>query len=715
MKAKHIREGIGGLLRPKSTGDILRSYRDMDVFDKYKTICYNLYREQPTHVPMQEWPLIMKIHSVLKNARWFKERFRVTAIAEMVAVDDIKKRFLRFKIYKKQQTSFPTKIGTRLSTGLFVTNVDQLVEERVTLIHRTIMPMTSHEIENPDATASSYESFIKTFEEILDNGLNESISNLLKPKPKEYIVQLLKGLKPKEMLMKSIEFGHLEGVKHAFKNMAILKNRYINDAFSFACRKGRLDMVKFMVSKGVDPRAEMDQAFRFASMEGHLNVVKFLVDQGANIHVYKDEAFNAASKNNHLDVVKFLVDQGTYGEQVLKQECTMGRLKTVKILVDKGIDIHAVNGQSLRWASSYGHLDVVKFLVSKGADIHAVNDQSLRWASANGYLDVVKFLVSQGANVHANDDEALKKYGQPFMARFLKKHASINESIASLLKGKSEDDIIKDMDADEIWELFQENTEQKWLIGAALDRGYVPCEWDIELAISDEYPRDITKRMILMSDGDLPIGSVFHSMDRIEETDEWEIVTGSWEDFDFLFDESSKRAASSVLSGDAYDFFIYSIDDIYIDDDFGSGFKENYDFLRDFAIEEADEKEVEEHLRGTPTFSDILNVADAYELDLTLTEIKFAFAEAQAVADEYEAFKDIMQALKTYLEIEDVSDEYLWKGDNLRIRVGVDKVIEILDAVFGVEKHLDYIVPTYGWNGTITEDTFFDALINRIE
>jgi hypothetical protein len=55
-------------------------------------------------------------------------------------------------------------------------------------------------------------------------------------------------------------------------------------------------------------------------------------------------------------------------------------IKTLKILLDDGADIHADDDYALRWGSYMGHFEVVKFLVENGANIHAENDDALRWA-----------------------------------------------------------------------------------------------------------------------------------------------------------------------------------------------------------------------------------------------------------------------------------------------------------------------------------------------
>lgn len=62
----------------------------------------------------------------------------------------------------------------------------------------------------------------------------------------------------------------------------------------------------------------------------------------------------------------------------------------------------------LIWASGNGYLELVRLLLERGADVHAYNDLALRWASRMGHLDIVKLLLERGANVHANGGSALK-------------------------------------------------------------------------------------------------------------------------------------------------------------------------------------------------------------------------------------------------------------------------------------------------------------------
>ena len=82
--------------------------------------------------------------------------------------------------------------------------------------------------------------------------------------------------------------------------------------------------------------------------------------------------------------------------------------EAIRLAIQAGADVHAVDDQALRYASQDGHLPVVEVLVTAGANVHAVDDQALRFASERGHLPVVEFLVKAGANVHADNDSALR-------------------------------------------------------------------------------------------------------------------------------------------------------------------------------------------------------------------------------------------------------------------------------------------------------------------
>ena len=156
----------------------------------------------------------------------------------------------------------------------------------------------------------------------------------------------------------------------------------INQALVDAAENGHLNVVKYLVGKGANVRAEDDVAVRYAAENGHLDVVKYLVSQGANMRAQNDYAVCGAALNGHLAIVMYLVEQGA--------------------------DIHADGDCAMLGAAENGHLDTVRYLVEQGANVRAQNDYAVRGAAENGHLATVQYLVEQGANVHARDDDAMR-------------------------------------------------------------------------------------------------------------------------------------------------------------------------------------------------------------------------------------------------------------------------------------------------------------------
>lgn len=80
----------------------------------------------------------------------------------------------------------------------------------------------------------------------------------------------------------------------------------------------------------------------------------------------------------------------------------------VKLLLERGVDVHAHNDEALIEASHKRSIDTVKLLLEHGVNIHAQDDEALIWASAYGHVGIVKLLLEHGADIHAQDDKALR-------------------------------------------------------------------------------------------------------------------------------------------------------------------------------------------------------------------------------------------------------------------------------------------------------------------
>ena len=206
-----------------------------------------------------------------------------------------------------------------------------------------------------------------------------------------------------------------------------------------ACRKGKLEVVEYLVNK--HKHTNYNTAIQKAAEFGHFNIVKYLIDKGADVHsnintelsllewagyyhntemidlvlktncpYTKDMAIVYAAKHGRLNTVKYLIEKGYVGnlDLALKEAAKCNRTEVAKFLIEQGADIHTECNAPLKTASSNGCLELVKLLVEKGANDENLLTSTLYHAITNGHLEVVKYLVQRGADIHANRETSLK-------------------------------------------------------------------------------------------------------------------------------------------------------------------------------------------------------------------------------------------------------------------------------------------------------------------
>lgn len=186
-------------------------------------------------------------------------------------------------------------------------------------------------------------------------------------------------------------------------------------------REGELDIVKFLLNKGVNLQAD-NKPLEAASIFGYSEIVKYLVENGANV---TDNALIWASRSGNLELVKYLVDHGANihanNENSLLTAVVSGYLDIVKYLVERGANFHLNNDNMLILASHYGRLEIVKYLVDKGANINAENEKNgnaLQQASSQGHLEIVKYLINRGA-IERNALKGAAAYGHLEIVKYL--------------------------------------------------------------------------------------------------------------------------------------------------------------------------------------------------------------------------------------------------------------------------------------------------------
>jgi ankyrin repeat protein len=68
--------------------------------------------------------------------------------------------------------------------------------------------------------------------------------------------------------------------------MFITKNEY---AFQLSCKKGHIEIAKWLVSLGINFHANNELAFQVCCEKGHIEIAKWLVELGIDVHTRNDQ------------------------------------------------------------------------------------------------------------------------------------------------------------------------------------------------------------------------------------------------------------------------------------------------------------------------------------------------------------------------------------------------------------------------------------------
>lgn len=149
------------------------------------------------------------------------------------------------------------------------------------------------------------------------------------------------------------------------------------------------------LTDGADINVDSGTPLKNAIKEGDYDKVKFLLEKGASVHLGDSSSGiidsclkNEAGKRIMLLLIEFGADitRGAY-----KNHAT--DVDTIKLCVDKGIDINFDDGLPLRSAAKLGNLEIVRYIVENGGDMARKEAMALQWASEYGKVEVVKYFL----------------------------------------------------------------------------------------------------------------------------------------------------------------------------------------------------------------------------------------------------------------------------------------------------------------------------------
>uniref|UniRef100_A0A6G6ABB4 Ankyrin repeat-containing protein n=1 Tax=Borely moumouvirus TaxID=2712067 RepID=A0A6G6ABB4_9VIRU len=174
--------------------------------------------------------------------------------------------------------------------------------------------------------------------------------------------------------------------------------RAANDALmKWYCQKGYINGVDLLLSENIPVDIEDNSLIQIASFYKHLELVKFLVTKGANPKCNNDRCIRWAAENGDIEMVKYLISIGC--DPFVNNHCLIqlaikyGYLELVKWLHEYGLDPKSRNSLSIKWAAKYGHKNVVRLLLQ--IDTYDDTDliKAIKWSHENNQYEIIELLI----------------------------------------------------------------------------------------------------------------------------------------------------------------------------------------------------------------------------------------------------------------------------------------------------------------------------------
>jgi len=217
------------------------------------------------------------------------------------------------------------------------------------------------------------------------------------------------------------------------------------EPFLEACCAGNLENIKSVYNQLDD----INKGMSFACLRGHIDVVKFLIEEEAND--LRDGMFEAC-KGGHIDIVKLMIsknkrteENGEYFGRIeptrdwnegMRLGCLEGHMNIVKFMIEKGANNW---GRCLVNACTGGYMNVVKFMIEKGRSFRKLSlvDPTIDWkngfesACLGGHTNIVKLMISESESRTTSFRKISFDWNNGFQYAFRKWHVDIMKLMIS--------------------------------------------------------------------------------------------------------------------------------------------------------------------------------------------------------------------------------------------------------------------------------------------
>ena len=193
---------------------------------------------------------------------------------------------------------------------------------------------------------------------------------------------------------------------------AMDRMHYNRTALHYACQKGHIEAVTFLLSKAADPEMKDDQGKTPSDYAAHFNHPSIVELINSKSHEQLTMDLDTAIRTGSIVPFRMYVskmddvdEQNEHGWTMLMRVSMFNYPELAEFLLSLGANIHATEmygTNALMFAARQDNKDIAEVLIREGARVNDQNNYgttALMFAAENGHKGVVKYLLSVGADV----------------------------------------------------------------------------------------------------------------------------------------------------------------------------------------------------------------------------------------------------------------------------------------------------------------------------